>query len=237
MKHCSDLVGSTRVHYLLAGTEHDSTVVLLHGLGMSPSLYEDLGEELAKSHLVVIPDLNGLGDGWQIVSALEELAEKYGWGRVDIVAHSMGGLVALRWVVVFPERFGKIVANSIAGEKVNRSLIGWLGAALRKNRRNFGRNKVKALQIVLSFVRNSLLHPFWMWEAFQITTQSDVVRQIKLVEVPIDLVWSDDDEYFPNCWEMRRALRQDPVIVRNAGHDWIILEPERAASIIESLLN
>lgn len=81
-------------------------VVLLHGLGASSSLWEQIAESLAYDHRVVVPDLLGFGRSpWPAVeyslsdhlTALERLIEDYGLSseEFDIAGHSMGSILAI----------------------------------------------------------------------------------------------------------------------------------------------
>src|SRR6476646_4264982 len=53
-------VNSVKLHYLVAGK--GSPVILLHGYAQNSHMWRPLMKELAKTHLVVAPDLRGFGD-------------------------------------------------------------------------------------------------------------------------------------------------------------------------------
>jgi pimeloyl-ACP methyl ester carboxylesterase len=86
------------------------TVVLVHGLGHSARYWRRLAEALAKRGFeVVAPDLRGFGDAPLPLGpyAIEDLAADLDArveGRFHLVGHSMGGMVALAWALLRPER-------------------------------------------------------------------------------------------------------------------------------------
>ena len=53
-------VNGVKLHYLVAGK--GSPVILLHGYAQNSHMWRPLMKELAKTHLVVAPDLRGFGD-------------------------------------------------------------------------------------------------------------------------------------------------------------------------------
>ena len=53
-------VNGTRLHYLVAGA--GKPVILLHGYAQNSHMWRPLIAELAKTHLVIAPDLRGFGD-------------------------------------------------------------------------------------------------------------------------------------------------------------------------------
>ncbi len=224
------------VHYLLGGREGSPVLVLLHGLGMSPSVYSDLGDLLSQQFLVVVPDYSGLGkvNFAAIAAKLTELPEVRG-REIVLIAHSMGGGVAIYWARFFEAQISRVILVGSAGEPVTRSLKGWGVAALYKAARSW-KHPIRVVQIAGSFSRNWLKHPLWMWKAFRLTTTCDLLEELKAIKVETNLVWADGDEYFPSCERMAAVLGVEPVVVPNAGHDWIILEPKAAAKEIERLL-
>src|SRR6185369_16350115 len=55
-----ETVNGVKLHYLVAGK--GAPVILLHGYAQNSHMWRPLMKELAKTHLVVAPDLRGFGD-------------------------------------------------------------------------------------------------------------------------------------------------------------------------------
>ncbi|HET9450177.1 MAG TPA: alpha/beta fold hydrolase, partial [Aggregicoccus sp.] len=91
------------------------TVLLLHGKNFSGAYWERTARALsARGYRVVIPDQVGFGKSSKPVSfqySLHALAahtrallESLGVERAAVVGHSMGGMVAVRFALLAPER-------------------------------------------------------------------------------------------------------------------------------------
>lgn len=234
MQHRTVEADGVLIRCLLGGNEFEHTVVILHGLGMSPSVYEPLGERLSKQFRVIIPDYNGLGKEVSfaaLAAHLEKLLAVLNVAKADLVPHSMGGGVAII-CAKSSVHIGTAVLVGSCGQKPERNLIGWGFAAVRKSIRNL-HHPVTASKIVLSFGLNWLRHPVWMSKAFWLTTHADLVSELQAGRTW--LVWGEKDEYF-GCERMEKTLGIKALVVPNAGHDWLILEPEEASWTISRIL-
>jgi pimeloyl-ACP methyl ester carboxylesterase len=110
MKYCNTAQGS-RVAYHLAGPEHETPLVLLHGFCEDQTIWSPLEPGLGSSATLQI-DLPGFGasdlpssPAMEVYAAavLDVLdAEKI--ARCVMVGHSMGGYVALEFAARWPER-------------------------------------------------------------------------------------------------------------------------------------
>lgn len=96
-------VGAYEVHVEDAG-EGGTPAVLLHSSGMTSRQWRRLGERLAASRRVLVPDLAGYGRTSPFVAPAFDVAEdvaiavavaRAAGGRVHLVGHSYGGLLAL----------------------------------------------------------------------------------------------------------------------------------------------
>jgi len=97
---------------------HGPAVALLHGYGESGDMWEPLAVILAKNHTVIVPDLRGMGlsahppggydkknQGRDISGMLDALHV----GKVDVVAHDIGNMVAFAFVAEQPQRVRRLV--------------------------------------------------------------------------------------------------------------------------------
>jgi len=86
-------------------------LLLLHGFPQTHEVWRHVAPELARSHTVICPDLPGYGDSAVPESlakrttarTLLEVARRLGHGRVAVVGHDRGALVALRAALDHPE--------------------------------------------------------------------------------------------------------------------------------------
>jgi abhydrolase domain-containing protein 6 len=92
-------------------------LVLIHGLGSSAETWAALMLLLSKEYLVYAPDLPGFGrtllapEGTNIkthVLYLERFLDVLGYHRVTLVGNSLGGWIATRFAVEYPERVERV---------------------------------------------------------------------------------------------------------------------------------
>lgn len=109
-------VNGTRLYVRVGG--QGPAVVLLHGYGETGDMWAPLAAKLATNHTVIVPDLRGMGlsdhpaggfdkknQGVDIAGVLDTLKI----GKVDVVAHDIGNMVAYAFTAQQPERVTKLV--------------------------------------------------------------------------------------------------------------------------------
>jgi pimeloyl-ACP methyl ester carboxylesterase len=90
------------------------TVMLLHGKNFSGSYFESTANALrAAGYRIIIPDQIGFGKSTkpphyqftlqQLASNTRALLQSLGVSRVHVLGHSMGGMIAARFALMFPE--------------------------------------------------------------------------------------------------------------------------------------
>jgi pimeloyl-ACP methyl ester carboxylesterase len=109
-------VDGTTLHVRVGG--HGPAAVLLHGYGETGDMWEPLAAALVSDHTVVVPDLRGMGlsehpltgydkktQGRDVSAVLDALKV----GKVDVVAHDIGNMVAYAFAAEEPNRVTKLV--------------------------------------------------------------------------------------------------------------------------------
>lgn len=109
-----------RLHYVEWGDPAAPPLVLVHGGRDHCRSWDWTARELAKDWRVIAPDLRGHGDSaWSpdgdysstaMVYDLAQLIHQLKIAPATIVAHSLGGNIALRYTGLYPENVKKIVA-------------------------------------------------------------------------------------------------------------------------------
>ena len=106
----------TTLHVRVGGS--GPAVVLLHGYGETGDMWAPLAADLARDHTVIVPDLRGLGlsskpaggfDKKTQAEDVEGVLAALGAGRVDVVAHDIGNMVAFQFAARHPERLRRMV--------------------------------------------------------------------------------------------------------------------------------
>ena len=115
----------TRLHYVDWGNHDAPLLILLHGNRDHCRSWDWTAEALRERWHVVAPDLRGHGDSdWSqegrydfagFVCDLDQLIFELGGQPAAIMAHSMGGHVALRYAGLFPESVTRLIAVEAVG--------------------------------------------------------------------------------------------------------------------------
>jgi len=109
-----------KLHYVDWGNEAAPPLLLVHGGRDHCRSWDWVAEKLADRYHIIAPDLRGHGDSaWSpdgqydmdsFVYDLAQLIHQLDLAPVTIVAHSMGGNVALRYTGLYPNKVRKLVA-------------------------------------------------------------------------------------------------------------------------------
>jgi len=109
-------VNGIRLHYLIAGK--GDPVVLLHGYAESSHMWLPLIAKLADKHAVIAPDLRGFGqsaapeDGYTkaaMARDIHALVKSLGYGRIRLVGHDIGLMVAYAYAAQYPDDVDRLV--------------------------------------------------------------------------------------------------------------------------------
>jgi pimeloyl-ACP methyl ester carboxylesterase len=93
-------------------------VVLLHGFGETGDMWASLAASLAPNHTVIVPDLRGMGlsdhptDGYDKKTQGRDIAgalNALNIGKVDVVGHDIGNMVAYAFTAEHRDRVSKLV--------------------------------------------------------------------------------------------------------------------------------
>ncbi len=111
-------VNGARIHYTIAG--NGPVVVLLHGYAQTSHMWTPLIPVLATTHTVIAPDLRGAGDSERtpggydkktLAVDMRELVHAlgYGKGKVQVVGHDIGLMVAYAYAAQYRQEVSKVV--------------------------------------------------------------------------------------------------------------------------------
>jgi pimeloyl-ACP methyl ester carboxylesterase len=108
-------VNGVRLHYLQAGK--GEPVILLHGYAQNSHMWQPLMVELAKTRLVIAPDLRGFGQSSKAATGYDKktmaqdvhaLAASLGIKRASIVGHDIGLMVAYSYAAQYSDEVDRI---------------------------------------------------------------------------------------------------------------------------------
>ncbi len=149
-----------RLHFLEWGSASSPPLLLLHGGRDHCRSWDYFAERFSKNWRVICPDLRGHGDSEWVsdgnyemaayIYDLDQLIHQQKLAPVTIVAHSLGGNIALRYSGLFPENIKSLVAIEGLGfspkmmdEREKRGLANRLRSWISKRRDLAGRQVKK----------------------------------------------------------------------------------------------
>lgn len=130
-----------RVHYVDEGPRDAAPILLMHGEPSWSYLYRHLvGPLVAGGHRVIAPDLIGFGKSDKPSSREDYTYERHvawmsAWletvdlNGITLFCQDWGGLIGLRLVAAFPDRFARLVIANTAlptGEHLSDGFMSWL---------------------------------------------------------------------------------------------------------------
>ena len=154
--HYAELAGGLRLHYLDEGPRDGPVVLMMHGEPSWSYLYRHMIPRVAAARCrVIAPDLIGFGRSdkpsetsdytyARHVAWMREWFEAMALDDVALMCQDWGGLIGLRLVAAYPERFaGVVAANTIlpVGKGEMSDAIERLGLTLDWERKAWGTHK------------------------------------------------------------------------------------------------
>ena len=258
-----------RMRYFVGGA--GPPLVLIHGLGGSADNWALLAPALARAHRVVIPDLPGHGGSspLPVVANLDAfadrvalIAEREGALPAPVVAHSFGGVVALRLAARRPEAVTGAVLAAPAGissggrrARYGLGIIGFVQPAKLAARYRgliarspllrracfgyWGASDPAALspQAVIAFLEGPALHTDTA-SAARALVRTDPREGLAVVRCRCLLLWGARDRQLGlgDGFEYARRLRAEIRVIPDCGHLLIGERPDACLDAIESFL-
>jgi pimeloyl-ACP methyl ester carboxylesterase len=159
-----------RLHFADWGNRDAPPLILLHGGRDHCRNWDWVAEELRGDYHIIAPDLRGHGDsafspsGDYSISAfvydLAQLIHQQKLAPVKIIAHSLGGSIALRYAGAFPETVDRLVAieglgpsPAVLAQRAQRSAAERLRSWVADTRSLAGRIPRRYASVEVAFAR------------------------------------------------------------------------------------
>lgn len=222
------------------GEANGRTVLLLHGRNFPSSYWQGVIKELtASGNRVIVPDQIGFGKSTKPTFDLHfddlarntaALLDELGIEKVDIVGHSLGGMLSVRFARTFPDRVERIVLAAPIGLEDYRVYVPpaplerMIETEANVTAESFRRQLMTAYSLTLppealdpyvearTRIRGSADYPRWL-RAFansgQMVWREPVVHEIPLLPQPVLFVMGENDHLAPGRDAAPEAVRAE----------------------------
>lgn len=255
------------LHYICRGEQNNPPVVFLHGFMGSSADWNQVIELLIREFYCIAIDLPGHGKSpisadtnfENLIENLDSLIESLSLKNPAVVGYSMGGRIALNWIVNFPGRFARIVLESATAgienpqersERIQQDLQlakrlenepfqdfpdEWYGLPL------FGRIKYHKdyKELVKGRLKNSPGNLALALNAFSTGKQKSLWPHISKLAIPGLLICGqEDNKYVQIMTELNKLNNHfDITIFKNCGHSVHFENPIRFAEHLVQFLS
>lgn len=232
-------VGNLPVHYQVAGA--GKPVVLVHGLAGSARWWEHNVRPLAERFHVHVVDLIHFGAGHkrppfalaEAAGHLVRWADHLGLGRLNLVGHSMGGLIAAELAADFPGRVNRLVLVDAAALPFHRGDIRTARDLI-----------LTLLRLPLGFLPVLFLDAYraglpTIWRAGREVMTTDIAAKILHIQAPTLVIWGERDALLPLAIgeQLRQRLQNARLVVlRGAGHNPMWDRPDEFNRVVGDFL-
>lgn len=238
-------VGNFPIHFYCAG-RRGTPIVLIHGLGNSAEVWSPLILQLSKEYLVYALDLPGFGktpaapEGYTIathVLYLKRFLDALGFPQVTLVGNSLGGWIATRFAVAYPECVHHLYLLNSAGlrrEQLNSPNAVDRGAAHRSTGNMLGYSMPLPGFILDDLVRISQ-KPAYSNFISGYDPQEELDTVLSQVQAPTTIIWGDQDKLLPIvcAYDLHEGIaNSELIILKGAGHLPQIQASNKVAQII-----
>ncbi len=231
-----------RVRYAEEGSDNAGMPLLvLHGYnGSCDYFYPHTIPVLGQERRVIAPDLPGNGLSGKLPEHNLESYSQFvidfldalGLQQVDLMGHSMGGMIGIAAVVRHPERFRKLVLVDSAGlpELVKRP---WLAPI-----KMLGDSSIRQVSYYPTFVKIGIRARTPRQGLKMVRTES-VAPMLEKIALPTLILWGSRDRVVPlehGAYMSQHISGARFAIIRGAGHMPFYEKPEECNKIIVSFL-
>ena len=257
-----DMINSDKLAlHMQFGCGFGPKLVLLHGLGASGRYWLAAADLLKAKYHIASYDLLGFGGSpkpddfeyfrWQQADALRQAL----WndkiiGKINLVGHSMGALVALDFAKRYPNKINKLVLSNMPvmlskadGEAVRKRYADKLPKiekSFSHKAEHHGKNKKVADEHkVFQHYDLAQLSPYAYAQAIKNSPRDKtILDNLERLRFPIYIINTDNDKALipANSKLLAGKLPDGHIINAKGSHQFPVLDPKRFSEIISAII-
>ena len=249
------LIDNLKVNYKITG--EGEPLLILHGWGGSSNSWVEVQKILAKQNFkVIILDLPGFGKSisppspWTVEDYCQFIVNfinRIGLEKINLMGHSFGGRIAIKFAVLYPERLKKLILCASAGIKHPLNFFQKIIFKLAIfgnflfSKRPFKRFKDVAQNFFYTFLRQKdyAKAKGIMKETLKKVLEEDLRPELSQIKINTLLIWGEKDKAVPikDAYLMKEHIPQSVLeIIPGASHTPNLEMPEKIADIVGNFL-
>lgn len=239
-------INGLNVTYRIKG--EGKPLLILHGWGVSSKIWEEVMEGI-NNRLVICPDIPGFGESdipneiWDVssyASWLKSFVKELGLEKFDVIAHSFGGRIIIKFLQNNQRMVDKLILHGSAGIRNELNLK----QKLLKTGSNVSPRFIKK---IFKKVLNPLLKDKdyskaneTMKEIMKKVIEEDLSVYLNNIHNKTLLIWGENDKLVPlnYAYEFNRKINNSELItIENSGHSAFKTNTEEFLRIVLNFLN
>ncbi len=200
-------VAGLPIHYYFAG-RRGTPLIFIHGLGASAESWALLMPRLSKEYLVYAPDLPGFGktplapEGYNIrthVLYVRRFLDALDYPQVTLVGNSLGGWIATRFAVEYPQRVKHLYLLNSAGlhRENGHSPYATDRAAAQRSIEYIQGQRMPLPGFLLDTMVRVSQRPAYKGFIENYDPQEELDAVLTQVQAPTTIIWGIQDGLFP----------------------------------------
>ena len=233
-------------------------IVFLHGAGGLN--WDSFLEELSQHYKVYAPHLPGtanssgiesIRDLWDLILCYYDLFEKLGLESVDVIGHSLGGMIACELAATDQSRINRLITICPAGlwrqdmpipdlfamlpEEMQKLVWADPNSELAKQMRQLPDDLDERLEAKIHQIENMQAAAKFLWPI----PDKGLKYRIHRIKAPTLIIWGNDDKLIPPVYgeDFKEKIKGSELIkMNNASHMILLEQTERVISAIHNFL-
>ncbi|HEY9298017.1 MAG TPA: alpha/beta hydrolase [Phormidium sp.] len=219
-------LADSNIYYKEAGkATNSSSILFIHGWAVSVEPYQEILNILSKRYHVVVPYLPGFGkstapdfvkDYSDYAELLIDFLQALKLQPVHIVAHSLGGPIAMALAVFKPDFARSLIVVDSTGIPLGSLPEVLLRRAIEMSAQ-MGQAKPKpVLAVLLRVLYNSLFNTKKVIETAKLVLERDIRPILPRINTPCLIIWGENDLLTPitMAQELARNIKGSKLVIR-----------------------
>lgn len=211
-------------------------VLLLHAVGGSSALWQQVVPLIVDRRTVVVPDLLGHGDSGNPIRQLTisdhaemiaDLLSKLSIARCAVAGCSMGALIALELAAQYPTRVSTLICNGCPGwhlESQRMARFKMMAARAGPDGKPDpdslgGTAKPSSVAIVARRRKDLIRCGEWFFSSWWAIAAFDPITRLHRITCPVRIIMGEQDFHLPTAYALVEGLREARLqILPGVGH-------------------